>query len=147
MKRKFRVNVGFSDHSLSILTGAFASLLGAEIIEKHITLSQKLIGPDHKASLEPYQFNDYVTAIRQSEKSLGDGIKKVEKIEKLTKKSMQKSIIVSENLKKGTTINYKNISSMRPAIGISPLYIDKIIGKKLNYSKNKNEAIFWKDLK
>ena len=35
----------------------------------------------------------------------------------------------SENLKKGTTINYKNISSMRPAIGISPLYIDKIIGK------------------
>ena len=36
---------------------------------------------------------------------------------------------------------------MRPAIGISPLYIDKIIGKKLNYSKNKNEAIFWKDLK
>ena len=147
LKRKFRVNVGFSDHSLSILTGAFASLLGAEIIEKHITLSQKLIGPDHKASLEPYQFNDYVTAIRQSEKSLGDGIKKVEKIEKLTKKSMQKSIIVSENLKKGTTINYKNISSMRPAIGISPLYIDKIIGKKLNYSKNKNEAIFWKDLK
>ena len=97
--------------------------------------------------MEPYQFNDYVTAIRQSEKSLGDGIKKVEKIEKLTKKSMQKSIIVSENLKKGTTINYKNISSMRPAIGISPLYIDKIIGKKLNYSKNKNEAIFWKDLK
>ena len=60
---------------------------------------------------------------------------------------MQKSIIVCENLKKGTTISYKNISSMRPANGISPLYIDKIIGKKLNYSKNKNEAIFWKDLK
>lgn len=147
LKKKFRVNVGFSDHSLSTLTGAFASLLGAEIIEKHITLSQKLIGPDHKASLEPDQFNDYVTAIRQSEKSLGDGIKKVEKIEKFTKKSMQKSIIVCENLKKGTTISYKNISSMRPANGISPLYIDKIIGKKLNYSKNKNEAIFWKDLK
>jgi N,N'-diacetyllegionaminate synthase len=145
-KNKFKVNVGFSDHSLSTLTGAFASLLGAEIIEKHITLSQKMIGPDHKASLEPDQFYDYVNAIRQSEKSLGDGIKKVEKIEKLTKKSMQKSIIVSENLKKGTTINYKNISSMRPANGISPLYVDKVMGKKLNRPKNKNEAIFWKDL-
>ena len=145
-KNKFKVNVGFSDLSLSTLTGAFASLLGAEIIEKHITLSQKMIGPDHKASLEPDQFYDYVNAIRQSEKSLGDGIKKVEKIEKLTKKSMQKSIIVSENLKKGTTINYKNISSMRPANGISPLYVDKVMGKKLNRPKNKNEAIFWKDL-
>ena len=145
-KKKFKVSVGFSDHSLSTLTGAFASLLGAEIIEKHITLSQKHIGPDHKASLEPAQFYDYVNAIRQSEKSLGDGIKKVEKIEELTKKSMQKSIIAIKNLKKGTKINYKDISSRRPANGISPLYVDKIIGKKLNYSKNKNEALYWKDL-
>jgi len=63
------------------------------------------------------------------------------------KKSMQKSIIVNQDLKKGTKINYKNTSSMRPSNGISPLYIDKIIGRKLNFSKKKNEVIFWKDLK
>ena len=145
--KRYKIKVGFSDHSLSIMTGSFATLLGAEIIEKHITLNQKLVGPDHKASLEPKQFIEYVKAIRSAEKSLGDGIKKVERIEKLTKKSMQKSLIAKINLKRGTKINYKNLSSMRPANGISPLYIDKIVGKKLKYSKNKNEILLWKDLK
>jgi len=146
LHKRFKVKVGFSDHSLSILTGSFASLLGAEIIEKHITLSQNLVGPDHKASLEPNQFYDYVKAIRSAEKSLGDGIKKVEKIEKLTKKSMQKSLIVKINLKKGDAISYKNLTSMRPANGISPLHIDKIVGKKLKRTKNKNDVLFWKDI-
>ena len=147
LKKRFNIKIGFSDHSLSNHTGAFASLLGAEIIEKHITLSQKLVGPDHKASLEPKDFYEYVNLIRDAHKSLGDGIKKVEKIEKLTKKSMQKSIIVNQDLKKGEKINIDNTSSMRPSKGISPLYIDKIIGKKLRYSMKKNETLFWKDLK
>jgi len=145
--KRYKVKVGFSDHSLSTMTGSFATLLGADIIEKHITLNQKLVGPDHKASLEPKQFIEYVKAIRLAEKSLGDGIKKVEKIETLTKKSMQKSLIAKINLKRGTKINYKNLSSMRPANGISPLYIDKIVGKKLKHPKNKNEILLWKDLK
>jgi N,N'-diacetyllegionaminate synthase len=146
LKKRFKVKVGFSDHSLSNFAGSFAIILGAEIIEKHITLSHKLMGPDHKASLEPKDFYEYVNLIRDAQKSLGDGIKKVEKVEKLTKKSMQKSIIVTKDLIKGAKINFKNTSSMRPATGISPLYIDKLIGKKLNHSKKKNEIIFWKDL-
>lgn len=147
LKKRFKIKVGFSDHSLSKYTGSFAVLLGAEIIEKHITLNHKMFGPDHKASLEPKNFNEYVKLIRLAENSLGDGIKKVEKIEKLTKKSMQKSIIVNQDLNKGTKIKNNLISSMRPAKGISPLYIDKIIGKKLARSKQKNEILFWNDFK
>lgn len=145
LKKKFKIKVGFSDHSLSKFTGSFAILLGAEIIEKHITLDHKMIGPDHKASLEPKDFCKYVKLIRLAECSMGDGIKKVEEIEKTTKKSMQKSIIVNQDLKKGTKIRYNFISSMRPAKGISPLYIDKIIGKKLKNSKKNKEILFWKD--
>ena len=147
LKKRFKIKVGFSDHSLSKYTGSFAVLSGAEIIEKHITLNHKMFGPDHKASLEPKNFNEYVKLIRLAENSLGDGIKKVEKIEKLTKKSMQKSIIVNQDLNKGTKIKNNLISSMRPAKGISPLYIDKIIGKKLTHSKQKNEILFWNDFK
>ena len=147
LKKRFKIKVGFSDHSLSKYTGSFAVLSGAEIIEKHITLNHKMVGPDHKASLEPKNFNEYVKLIRLAENSLGDGIKKIEKIEKLTKKSMQKSIIVNQYLKKGTKIKGNLISSMRPAKGISPLYIDKIIGKKLTRSKGKNEVLFWNDFK
>ena len=147
LKKKFNIRVGFSDHSLSKHTGSFATLLGAEIIEKHITLDRKMVGPDHKASLEPKGFYEYVKLIRLAENSLGDGIKKVEKIEKLTKKSMQKSIIVNQILNKGTKIKYNLVSSMRPAKGISPLFIDKIVGKKLTRTKKKNEILFWKDFK
>lgn len=147
LKKRFKIKVGFSDHSLSINTGSFAVLSGAQIIEKHITLNHKMVGPDHKASLEPKDFYEYVKFIRLAENSLGDGIKKVENIEKLTKKSMQKSIIVNQNLDKGTKIKHNLVSSMRPAKGISPLYIDKVIGKKLIRSKKKNEILFWKDLK
>ena len=146
LKKNFKVKVGFSDHSLSKYTGSFAILLGAQIIEKHITLSHKMIGPDHKASLEPKDFFKYVKLIRLAEKTLGDGIKKVEKIEKLTKKSMQKSIIVNTNLKKGSRLKYNFISSMRPAKGISPLYIDRIIGKRLLRSKKKNQILYLRDL-
>tara|TARA_B100000401_G_C52813168_1_gene725064 strand:+ start:1367 stop:2380 length:1014 start_codon:yes stop_codon:yes gene_type:complete len=147
LKKRFKIKVGFSDHSLSKYTGSFAVLSGAEIIEKHITLNHKMVGPDHKASLEPKNFNEYVKIIRLAENSLGDGIKKIEKIEKLTKKSMQKSIIVNQDLNKGTRIEDNLVSSMRPAKGISPLYIDKIIGKKLTRSKGKNEVLFWNDFK
>ena len=147
LKKRFKIKVGFSDHSLSKYTGSFAVLSGAEIIEKHLTLNHKMVGPDHKASLEPKNFNEYVKIIRLAENSLGDGIKKIEKIEKLTKKSMQKSIIVNQDLNKGTRIEDNLVSSMRPAKGISPLYIDKIIGKKLTRSKGKNEVLFWNDFK
>lgn len=147
LKKRYKIKVGFSDHSLSKYTGSFAVLSGAEIIEKHITLNRKMVGPDHKASLEPKNFNEYVKLIRLAESSLGDGIKKIEKIEKLTKKSMQKSIIVNQDLNKGTKIKDNLVSSMRPARGISPLYIDKIIGKKLAFPKKKNEILFWSDFK
>ena len=147
LKKRFQIKVGFSDHSLSKYTGSFAVMSGAEIIEKHITLNNKMLGPDHKASLEPKKFNEYVKLIRLAENSLGDGIKKIEKIEKLTKKSMQKSIIVNQDLNKGTKIKDVLVSSMRPAKGISPLYIDKVIGKKLTRSKEKNEILFWNDFK
>ena len=60
---------------------------------------------------------------------------------------MQKSIIVNQDLNKGTRIEDNLVSSMRPAKGISPLYIDKVIGKKLTRSKEKNEILFWNDFK
>ena len=145
LKYKFKIKVGFSDHSLSLTSGAFAVILGAQIVEKHITLNKNFFGPDHKASLLPKELKSYINNIRDAENCLGDGIKKVESIEKKTKKSMQKSLITIKNLKKGEKITYNKLSSMRPATGISPLYIDKIINKKINKQKKSGNIIYWKD--
>ena len=71
LKNTFNTEVGFSDHTKSLKTGLYAALLGATIIEKHITLNNKLNGPDHKASLNPKNFKKYVKNIRLSQIILG----------------------------------------------------------------------------
>lgn len=75
LKERFRVPVGYSDHTLGIEAPIAATALGAEVIEKHFTLSRALKGPDHRASLEPDQLTAMVKAIRNIELAMGDGKK------------------------------------------------------------------------
>ena len=67
--KKFGYNVGYSDHSTSILTPSIAVGLGCAVIEKHFTLSKKLKGPDHKASLEPHELKLMIKNVRETEKN------------------------------------------------------------------------------
>ncbi len=80
MRDAFKVEVGFSDHTLTNEAAiAAVALGGAVIIEKHITLSREMVGPDHVASMPPSEFKSYVESIRNTEMLLGDGIKKTNK--------------------------------------------------------------------
>ena len=76
IQAKFGCKVGLSDHTLSTVIPAAAVALGASVIEKHITLDRTMKGPDHAASLEPFDFKRMVVGIREVEKALGDGIKR-----------------------------------------------------------------------
>ncbi len=71
LSKKFNMKVGFSDHTLGYESAIAASAMGAVVIEKHITLNKKMPGPDHKASLNPKEFKEYVALIRNVEKALG----------------------------------------------------------------------------
>ena len=71
LERKFDVKVGYSDHTLSTEVPISAGAIGASVIEKHITLNKKLLGPDHKCSLDPKEFAAMVKSIRNTEKILG----------------------------------------------------------------------------
>jgi len=82
IKKIFKVNVGYSDHTEGIETSLGAVALGAKIIEKHITLSKRLSGPDHKASVSPEELKKLVQGIRKITIALGDGIKKPSQSEK-----------------------------------------------------------------
>lgn len=75
-KSKFKLRLGFSDHSTNLDAPILAYGLGAEIIEKHLTLNENDIGPDHKSSLNPSQFKLMITKLRNMEKAMGTGIKK-----------------------------------------------------------------------
>ena len=75
IRDKLGVKVGYSDHTLGIEVPTAAVVLGAEVIEKHFTLSKDMQGPDHKASLDPSELKSMVCSIRNVEKILGNGIK------------------------------------------------------------------------
>ena len=141
LKKCFGLNVGYSDHTLGIEIAVAAVALGAEIIEKHITLDNNLKGPDHKASLNPQEFKTMVHAIRNVEKSLGSGIKKVTDIEIENAKVARKSLVAKKKIMKGEFFTKENIAIKRPGTGISPMRIDEIIGIKSKNVYNLDDII------
>ena len=128
--KELDINFGYSDHTLGIEVDIAAVALGACVIEKHFTLDCNMEGPDHKASLEPYQLKEMVKAIRNIELALGSDIKEPSKSEILNIQIIRKSIVAKTKIKKGDILNETNLAVKRPGNGISPMKWDEIIGTK-----------------
>lgn len=125
---KFKVEVGYSDHTLGIEIPIAAVSLGASIIEKHFTLDKNMQGPDHKASLELDELKQMVKMIRNIEKAMGDGVKVPSRSETPNIEIARKSIIAKCDIKKGEIFSEANLTTKRPATGITPMKWDEIIG-------------------
>ena len=130
LKKTFGNNIGYSDHTKGNDASLLSIALGAKIIEKHITLDKNLKGPDHKASLNPEQFKNFVKKLRDAEKMLGIGIKKIDSSEKGNIKIIRKSVIAYKKIKKGEKFSNDNLTCKRPGNGISPMKFYKLLGKK-----------------
>jgi N,N'-diacetyllegionaminate synthase len=126
------VAIGYSDHTLGIEIPIAAVALGATVIEKHFTLDRTLPGPDHAASLEPNELKTMVTAIRNIEKSMGDGVKKPSPSEAKNIPIARKSIVAMKSIKRGELFTEKNLTVKRPGTGISPMEWDEYMGKNAN---------------
>ena len=146
MQAAFGVPVGFSDHTTSLDMGAWAVCAGASVIEKHITFDNKATGPDHAASLELGPFAAYVANIRAARNAMGDGRKRVQDCERAVKRHMQKSLVAARPLAAGTRLSERDLSSMRPAEGISPLFVDQVVGRTLRAAKNFQDTLRWEDI-
>lgn len=125
----FGVEVGYSDHTQGIEVAIAAVAMGATVIEKHFTLDRTLPGPDHQASLEPIELMAMVSAIRNIELALGDGIKRLMPSEFKNRLIARKSIIAKREIKAGEPFTPENIAIKRPGTGISPTQWDEILGK------------------
>lgn len=125
----FKLPFGYSDHTLGIEVPIAAVALGAQVIEKHFTLDKSLPGPDHTASLNPEELTAMVTAIRNIEQALGDGIKRPARGESLNRAIARRSIVAARPIKKGENFTTENITVKRPGTGISPMRWDEILGK------------------
>lgn len=129
IREKFGVEVGYSDHTKGIEVPIAAVALGATVIEKHFTLDRNMEGPDHKASLEPYELKAMVSAIRNIEQAVGDGVKKVTNSEKGNISVARKSIVAARNINKGEVFTEENLTVKRPGTGISPMRWEDVLGQ------------------
>ncbi|MBT7950860.1 MAG: N-acetylneuraminate synthase [Gammaproteobacteria bacterium] len=137
----FGVKVGYSDHTTGIEVAVAAVSLGACVIEKHFTLDRKSPGPDQKASLEPVELTQMVTAIRNIEKALGDGYKRTSLSEEKNKAIVRKSIVAAYKIKAGQLFSDSNLAVKRPGTGISPMRWDEVLGCKAQRDFEVDELI------
>lgn len=141
MRDAFKVTTGYSDHSAGIEVAIAAVALGAKVIEKHFTLDKSLPGPDHKASLDLAELKELVVAIRNIEKALGDGAKRLMPSEYKNLTIVRQVIVAKKELKRGEVFTELNVTTKRAGIGISPMLWNQIIGTNAKRDYTKDEAI------
>ena len=141
LRRTFGLPVGLSDHTVGIYIPVAAVALGACVIEKHFTLDKKLPGPDHQASLEPGELREMVKAIRDVEKALGDGLKRLTDEEEANKKAARRSLVAGVDIPAGAVITEEMLDIKRPGTGLEPRFINSVIGKKAKKKIASGEVI------
>lgn len=141
-KETFDILVGYSDHSQGVGASPYAVAVGAKVIEKHFTLDKNMEGPDHKASVTPEELKQLVSDIRRVERYLGDGVKMPSYSEQMTRKSLQKCLVASKQIRRGERFDPENIVAKRTnGVGISALYFDRVIGQTAEKDYKVNDII------
>ena len=137
----FGVPVGYSDHTQGIEVSIAAVTLGAEVIEKHFTLDRNMEGPDHIASMEPYEFKTMVDAIRNIEIALGTGLKKPTDLENEISSVVQKRIVANKPILSGKILDEEDLCVKRSASGILAGNWDLVVGTIARKNYDVDEGI------
>lgn len=148
LKDKYKVKVGFSDHSAKIETCIAATALGAEILEFHVVFDRRQFGPDSKSSLTIDETTQLVTAVRTIKTALDNPIDKSNN-ESFTalKQIFEKSLAINKSLPKGHTITFEDLEAKKPkGYGIDASNFRDIIGKKLIFDKNQWDFLNEEDI-
>lgn len=146
LKERYRVPIGYSGHELGIYHTFAAVVLGASIIERHITLDRTLPGPDHPASLEPDEFKELVQRIREYEIARGVPVKRISRGEAANHLTLRKSIVAALDIPKGTKIVRGMLTAKSPGTGLSPQRLYDLVGKRASRHFRKDEMFVEADL-
>ena len=130
MKQKFNLRTGFSDHTLGNEAAVLAVAAGADIFEKHISLSTLMEGPDHKASVDIANFEAYIHAVNRAASICGSREKKCFPIEANTRTVARKSLHMAQDVGRGKVLTADSIIIQRPGDGIAPKELNKILGRR-----------------
>ncbi len=141
LRDEFDCKIGFSDHSSGTHLAIAAVAMGAQVIEKHLTTNRELAGPDHRASLEPGEFKNLVTQIRELERAFGSAEKNPTVAETKNKMIARRSLVASQEIKTGEVFTASNVTIKRPGTGRSPFEYWALLGTEATRDIAENEII------
>jgi N,N'-diacetyllegionaminate synthase len=121
---------GLSDHTPGIATAIAAVALGASAVEKHFTLSKRLYGPDHHASLEPDELRQLVAAVREVEAALGTATKEREASLNGVRATFEKSVVSATTIPAGAVVERAMLTTKRPGTGIPAIRLPQLVGRR-----------------
>jgi N-acetylneuraminate synthase/N,N'-diacetyllegionaminate synthase len=146
LREAFGVPVGWSDHTPGTTIALAAVARGAAILEKHFTLSRRLPGPDHAASLEPDELASLAQAARQVEAALGDGVKRPTTSELEIRPIVRRGLHLRHDLPAGRTLTCDDLVAVRPASGIPSERLQMVIGRTLRVAVRRGRCLWEEDL-
>ena len=151
LKREFpEYIIGYSDHTLAdkkMQNLCTAYILGAKVIEKHFTLNKKMKGNDHYHAMDKKDLKILVKNINKIKISLGTSCKKkIIKSEHVSRKNARRSIVLSHDVKKNHKLKKYDLICKRPGTGISPIYFNKIVGKRIRYNLKADRILTFRDI-
>ena len=139
--------IGFSDHTIGISAPSIAVGMGAEIIEKHITIDRHMKGTDQAGSLGPDGVYRMVRDIRMVEHWLGKKDLYIEKSVSTSRKKLERSIATRRDMKAGEVIREEDLHMLSPGDGFKWNELNMVVGRQLVNDVLGNEVIYPKDLK
>lgn len=142
LTRRFDVVAGLSDHTLSRVVPIAAVAAGANIIEKHITLSRQDGGPDSLFSIEPEELAELVADCRTAACVMGVATNRRAPSERANA-IFRRSLYIVENMNAGQTFTSKNVRSIRPGLGMPPKYLPEVLGKPVTRSVPRGTPLSW----
>lgn len=146
LKDLFKVTIGYSDHTIGTEIPCMAVSLGAQVIEKHITLDKELPGPDHRASLEVKDLPIMVNKIRHIEQAFGSARIGISDCEKNTRDVARKSIVTTRKILSGERLDEDSLTVKRPGTGIPPKCFQEVIGRIAKREIAADSLLSWEDL-
>ncbi len=130
LRARFDLPVGYSDHSPGVLVPLGAVARGACVIEKHVTYDRTADGPDHAFALEISELRRMVEEIRTLEAALGTGVKDVADVERDARWRARRGLYARRAVRKGEVFGAADIAILRPAEGLAPSELERVIGSR-----------------
>ena len=141
LKNKYKLEIGYSDHTIGSDAIKVAASMGCKIFEKHFTLNKKLKGPDHHLSMNSKELKEIIISLKSILILKGNGYINPYGREINSRKIFRRCIVAKQNIKRGQIIKEKMICLRRPANGLHPKYFYKILGNKAKKNFKINQKI------